>query len=69
MVRRSQSRQRSLDSYGMTNVVFIDNFCLEAESAARLERKSFFALTQFLFKLKKKKKKDWERKADKAAQT
>ena len=39
------------------------------ESAARLERKSFFACTKVLFKLKWSCKKDWERKAEIAAKT
>jgi len=39
-----------------------------AKSAARLEWKSFFALTQNSILTEIVSKKDWERKADKAAQ-
>ena len=46
----------------MTKIDFMLN------PATRLEWKSFFALTKFLFKLKSSRKKDWERKADKVAQ-
>ena len=46
----------------MSNVLFVP------KPAARLERKSFFACTLVLFNVKSSSKKDWEWKADKAAQ-
>jgi len=47
----------SLDSYGMTKLFFKCESLFYFETAARLERKSFFAVTQFLIKLKSSAKK------------
>jgi len=42
----------SMDSYGMTKYCFEVDVSFYAESAARLERKSFFACSQALINLK-----------------
>ncbi|KFC21317.1 hypothetical protein IO89_14075 [Epilithonimonas lactis] len=46
-------------------ILFLYCHLFFTESAARLERKSFFACTQVLLKLKSSCKKDWEWKTEK----
>jgi hypothetical protein len=48
----------------MFEMFYFLDICFYDQIAARLERKSFFACTQFLFNLKNLCKKDWERKTD-----